>query len=124
MDIVPFPVSTSDDAKAAGYAEFNRQPTLCVDIPDGGFTISAKTSEGKRITFAFMPYRNGGAPQCVDVCYHDNGTFRHHYGNDLPTFDAIHIGETGEPAVPLQFDTRKQPFKPGIVCILMETRAQ
>lgn len=58
---------TRDEAVAQGYAKFNNGPHLCVDIPNGGFTISARTSEGKLITFAFCPYADNGPPQCVDV---------------------------------------------------------
>jgi hypothetical protein len=110
---------------ADGYAEFNNMPHLAVDVPDGdGMTITARTSEGKRITFSFLPYRKGGAPQCVDICYHDNGTARIKEGVGNPTFDVILMGETEARAVPTQYDTRKQPFKPGIVCVLMETKEE
>jgi hypothetical protein len=67
FNVVPRPPVTPDDAKSAGYAVFTAT-RRCGRHPDGAFTISAKTSEGKRITFAFQPYRNGGPPQCVDVC--------------------------------------------------------
>lgn len=50
-----------------GFENFNSYPHLCVDVPNGGFTISAKTEAGDRITFSFVPYRNGGPPRCVDV---------------------------------------------------------
>jgi hypothetical protein len=113
---------TEDGAKAAGYATFNRNDTLCVDVPDGGFTISAKTSEGKRITFSFQPYRNGGPAQCVDVCYHDSGMTREKQGDILPLFNAVLFGETAKKHAPIQHDTREQPFKPHIVCVLMDGR--
>ena len=122
MDIIPFPPVTPSDAVAAGYAEFNYQPHLCIDVPDGGFTITTRTSEGKRVTFAFQPYKSGGAPQCVDITFHDNGTTRFNGNRELPTFDAILFGQTDAPAVPFQYDSRKQPFKPGIVCVLMDGR--
>jgi hypothetical protein len=118
--IIPFPPVTPDDAEAAGYAQFNRNPHLCIDLPDGGFTITAKTSEGKRITFAFQPYKNGGPPQCVDIQYHDNGTTREFNGQTLATFDAILFGQTDARAVPIQLDTRQAKYKPGIVCVLMD----
>ena len=118
---------TADEVKTGAlaydhYAEFNRNPTLAVDIPDGGFTITVKTSEGKRMTFAFQPYNNGGPPQCVDVCYHDSGKTREFNGETLPIFDTILFGQTGTPAVPIQHDTRKADFKPGIVCVLMDNK--
>ena len=127
LNVVPFPPVTGDDAESAGYAKFNGVPTLCVDVPDGGFTISAKTSEGKRITFSFMPYRTAGPPGCVDIAYHDNGTSDRFNDKDLPTFDVLMFGRTAarepgkhEPNNRFQLDTRKEPFKPGIVCVLMD----
>jgi hypothetical protein len=56
-----------------GYARFNDGYHLCVDVPDGSSTISVRTSEGKQITFAFMPYSKDGAPQCVDIQHHHDG---------------------------------------------------
>lgn len=110
---------------ADGYAEFNGVPHLAVDIPDGdGFTITAKTSEGKRITFSFMPYRKDGPPQCVDVQYHDNGTSHAKNGVEIPDFDVVLFGETAARAVPTQYDSRKQPFRPGIVCVLMDNKEE
>lgn len=53
-----------------GFANFNRNPHLCVEVPDGNFTISCRTSTGELITFAFVPYRTGEAAQCVDVQRH------------------------------------------------------
>lgn len=55
----------------AGFARFNQGQHLCVDIPDGHFTISVKTSEGRQITFAFVPYKEGKPARCIDI--HDNG---------------------------------------------------
>ena len=80
---------TGEQAKADGYAEFNGYPHLCVDVPDGGFTISAKTSEGKRVTFSFQPYRSGGPAQCVDICYHDSGKIRMNGDWKLPLSTVI-----------------------------------
>lgn len=116
-------ICTAEEAKAYGYAEFNGVPHLAVDVPDGdGFTITAKTSEGKRITFSFMPYRDGGPPQCVDIMYHDNGTIRlDRAAEKMPTFDVLLFGQTKPgPAYIDQYDSREQDFKPGIVCVLMD----
>ena len=60
----------ADDVEAAGFAKFNGGSHLCVDIPDGHFTISCKTSEGKKVTFAFVPYTEAGPGQCVDIQRH------------------------------------------------------
>jgi len=68
---------TSVQARAKGYAIFNgnmHEPGatghLAVDLPDGWSTITARTSAGERITFAFMSYKNEGPPQCVDIVHH------------------------------------------------------
>ena len=115
LNVVPFPPVVPADAVSAGYAEFNRNPHLCVDVPDGGFTITAKTSEGKRITFAFQPYKSGGAPQCVDVQYHDGEQGVTRNGDPWPVFDVIGFdGKDG-------FDTRKAN-KIGIACVLMDNK--
>jgi hypothetical protein len=115
----------TENAVAAGYAEFNRVPTLAVDVPDGGFTISAKTSEGKRITFSFMPYRNGGPPQCVDVCYHDGGDEPNVNKEITPHFDVIGFGGGPNRKTGTLWDTRAMTKAAGesqraaIACILM-----
>ena len=64
----------ADEAKNAGYAKFNSRDHLAVDIPNNGCTITCRTSDGKKITFAFCPYEENGVPQCVDIQYHDSGT--------------------------------------------------
>lgn len=51
-DITQLPVMTAADAESIGFARFNDVPTLPIDIPDGNFTISAKTTDGRRITFS------------------------------------------------------------------------
>ena len=107
--------------------------TLAVDIPDGGFTITAKTSEGKRITFAFQPYTNGGPPQCVDVCYHDGDKALNCNSEMLPVFDVIGFGSSPSKEGKLggrhhDFDTRRmskeagESRKIGILCVLMDKK--
>ena len=113
-------------AEKAGYAEFNVCPHLAVDIPNEGFTITAKTSEGRRITFSFLPYKNGGPPRCVDIQYHDGDQALNCNSEPHPIFDAIGFGS--QPFAPKQFgfDTRRQTKEAGenrkvsIVCVLMD----
>lgn len=64
------PVTELPAMQAMGYAKFNKNPHLCVVVPDGGLTISCKTSEGELVTFAFQPYKTGGPAQCVDILHH------------------------------------------------------
>lgn len=56
------------DAEEQGFKTFNKRAIhLCVDIPDGWSTVTCRLSNGKRVTFAFVPYEHEGVPQCVDV---------------------------------------------------------
>ena len=115
-------VHPHDKVEAEGYATFNGFEHLCVDVPDGGFTISAKTSEGKRITFSFLPYKSGGPAQCVDICYHDGKRGTTANDAECPVFDVICFGETnGSKAQRFQYDSREKGNHPtGIVCVLMD----
>lgn len=83
---------TPEGAKAAGFAEFNGGNHLCLDVPDDNFTVSCRTSEGRRITFAFLPYKKGGAPQAVDIQYHDSPVLIEHSDTVLPAQSFIGFG--------------------------------
>ncbi len=105
------------DATAQGFATFNEVPTLCVEIPDGNSTVSFKLSDGRRLTVAFLPYADGGVPQCADICYHDNGTTGLTPNKTrVPTFDVIAFGG-GKTVV----DTRTAgpAARPSILTVLM-----
>lgn len=79
-----------EQVKAAGFAEFNSYPHLCVEVPDGGFTITARTTTGKRVTFSFIPNMKGGPAGCVDVQYHDSPAPKvRNAGHDIPTMHSI-----------------------------------
>ena len=58
-------------AEERGFKGYNSGPHLCVDVPDGHFTITCINSEGKKVTFAFCP--NAGPQainpghQCIDI---------------------------------------------------------
>jgi hypothetical protein len=73
----------------SGFASYNDCPHLCVDVPDGFFTISARLSDGRRITFAFAPYEKDSAAQCVDIHYHDSCKFVHSGKRGIPIQDVI-----------------------------------
>lgn len=114
------PIMTRADAESIGFAIFNHVPTLPIDIPDGGFTISAKTSEGLRVTFYFGPYRTGGPPRFIDIQYQDSGMAVP--GGDVspvPVFDMLTIAEKGIH----RYDSRKADIseKPSIAVVLLET---
>jgi hypothetical protein len=117
-DITQLPVMTASDAEAVGFARFNDVPTLPVDIPDGNFTISARTSDGRRITFFFGEYQRGAPPSFIDVQYHDYGSvIPNANGGTSPTFDMLTIGMGGRHA----YDSRAHPAdeKPSIAVILL-----
>jgi hypothetical protein len=71
MEVKTF--ATEEEAQAAGYATFNHCTHYAIDVPDGISTVTLKTSEGKRLTIALLPYNHGAAPQCADISYHDSG---------------------------------------------------
>lgn len=117
-DIATLPVMTAADATSIGFARFNDVPTLPIDVPDGNFTISARTSDGRRITFFFGEYQRGAPPSFVDIQYHDQGaTIPNANGGRSPIFGMLTIGLVGRQA----FDTRKLPDndKPSIAVILL-----
>ncbi|HEX7783439.1 MAG TPA: hypothetical protein VF509_11595 [Sphingobium sp.] len=116
-DITSLPVMTARDAQAIGFAVFNAVPTLPIDIPDGGFTLSAKTSEGRRITFYFGPYVTGGPARFVDIQYDAGATVPDARGAPTPVFDMFTIGHGDARA----YDSRsEEPIgKPSIAAILL-----
>jgi hypothetical protein len=83
---------SADDAMKQGFAMFNGGKHLCVDVPDDSFTVSCRTSEGRRITFAFLPYRKDGPPQAVDIQYHDSPVLIEHSDTVLPAQSFIGFG--------------------------------
>ena len=122
-DITTLPIMSASDAESIGFARFNDVPTLPVDIPDGNFTISAKTSDGRRITFFFGEYRHGSPPSFVDIQYHDHGTrILNANGGTSPTFDMLTIGTGGRHV----FDSRGLEIsdKPSIAVILIGEATQ
>ncbi|MGH7745392.1 MAG: hypothetical protein ACREQ5_11460, partial [Candidatus Dormibacteria bacterium] len=66
---------SSIDAAARGFKTFNpAYRHVCVDVPDEGMTVSARMTDGKRVTFNFFPSAaSGDAPaaggpiECVDI---------------------------------------------------------
>lgn len=116
-DITRLPIMTAADAESIGFARFNDVPTLPIDIPDGNFTITAKTSDGRSITFFFGEYRRGAPPSFVDVQYHDGATIPNANGGRSPVFEMLTIGLGGRQL----FDSRKLDLadKPSIAVVLL-----
>ena len=119
MNPAPFPVMTAADAEAIGFARFNECPHLVVDVPDGGFTVTTRTTEGNRTTLYFGPSRQGGPATFIDIQYHDAGaTIPDGRGEPSPVFDMLTIGRGGYNA----YDSRDAVTgdKPSIAVILLE----
>ena len=105
-DIIQLPVMTARDAESIGFARFNDVPTFPIDLPDGNFTISARTSDGRRITFFFGEYQRAAPPSFVDIQFHDDGTtIPNANGGISPSFDMLTIGQGGRHA----YDSRRHP---------------
>jgi len=107
-------IMNEPEAQAMGYATFGDVDTACIEVPDSekGFVISARTSEGKRLTFAFLPYKEGGPPQCVDIVYHDSPKPK---VEGYPTFDVLAFGKG-----PTAFDSRKSKIPVTVASILLD----
>lgn len=122
-DITDLPVMRAAVAAAIGFAHFNDVPHKTIDIPDGGFTLTTKTSDGNRVTFYFGPYETGGPPAFIDIQYHDRGsTISNANGGTSPTFDCFAITRGGTHVV----DSRKleEGKKPSILVLLLERLAR
>ena len=65
-DITDLPVMSRADAVSLSFAGFNDVPHKAIDVPDGAFTITAKTSENRRVTFCFMGKSYDGPARVVD----------------------------------------------------------
>ncbi len=121
-DIRDLPVMTEADAKALGFSGFNNVPHKAIDLPDGPFTITVKTSDGRRATFCFMPNGDGPA-RFVDIQFHDRGTsIPNANGGQMPTFNTFCITKGGRHIV----DTRAltEDIKPSIMVLLLDTAVE
>jgi hypothetical protein len=121
-DITTLPIMTASDVEKIGFARFNDVPTLPIDVPDGNFTISARTSDGRRITFFFGENRRGSPAGFVDIQYQDSGaTVPNANGCRSPIFDMLTIARQGRHP----YDTRLTPAdRPSIAVILREPLAE
>lgn len=121
-DITDLPVMTQADAISIGFAGFNDVPHKPIDIPDGAFTITARTSDGRRVTFCFLPDRDNSPAGFVDIQYHDSGSaISNANGGQSPTFNAFGIGRGGRHIL----DSRPLPEadRPSILVLLLDRAA-
>lgn len=118
-DIRDLPVMTEADARALGFAGFNDVPHKVIELPDSAFTISVKTTDGRRATFCFMNYGDGPA-RFVDIQYHDRGsTIPNGNGGQSPTFNSFCITKGGRHIVDSRALT--EDIKPSIMVLLLDT---
>ena len=83
--------ASAKDAQDKGFAVFNTSfQHLCVDVPDSNFTITAKTPDGKKVTFAFLMYQDGHG--CVDIHHQHDGESVKNGSEDLPIQNVIVFG--------------------------------
>ena len=88
-------------------------------MPDGAFTITAKTSEGRRVTFCFLEKTYGGPPRFIDIQFHDRGTTIPNADNGVsPTFNAFAITRGGR----FVADSRPldEDIKPSILVLMLD----
>ena len=57
----------ASEAEKNGFAEFNKGTHLLVDVPSEG-TISVRTPDGKKVTFAFIALND--TTQSIDILEH------------------------------------------------------
>ena len=77
-----------EHAEKRGFAVFNPGTHLCVDVPNGHYTVSCRLSNGKRVTFAFVPYTENGPADCIDI--------HHKTGRPITGHDRINDGAIGQ----------------------------
>jgi hypothetical protein len=103
--------------KPEKYAIFNHCPHLAVDVPAGYFTITARTADGKRFTFAFLPKGKDGrdGTMCVDVKFHDAPNMEHKDGDRA--LNGMHV--VGFTTGHNTFDTRTQDKTTTLLTVLV-----
>jgi hypothetical protein len=84
----------------SGFAGYNQCPHFLIDIPDGFATISARLSDGRRVTFAFTPYEENAPAQAVDILYHDSSEFVVNGKRKVPMQSVILFDRGHKPAMP------------------------
>lgn len=66
LDFGDLSVMTKADAEAIGFVVCNDVPHKVIDLPDNDSTISAKTSDGRRVTFNLQLHEPGGTARFVE----------------------------------------------------------
>lgn len=122
-DISDLPIMSLADAQSIGFAGFNDVPHKPIDVPDGAFTITTKTSDGRRTTFSFQPYDADGAARFCDIQFHDRGsTIPNANGGQSPTFNMFAITRGGRHIVDSRALT--EDIKPSILVLLLDRETE
>lgn len=88
-------------------------------VPPPTHTITAKTSENRRVTFCFMGKSYDGPARFVDIQFHDRGTTIPNASDGVsPTFNAFAVTGRGRHVT----DSRPldEAHKPSILVLLMD----
>lgn len=68
------------EAEKFGFAGFNQNPHLCIELTDEPITLTVKTKAGAKVTFAFV----AGEAQCFDIQHHNGGKTVRNGSRDVP----------------------------------------
>jgi len=109
---------TREQAKKFGFAGFNDSPHLCVVVPDGGLTISCRTTTGDLVTISFCPYKTGGPPRCIDIQHHNAPIKKVDDGRELPAQQLVVHGNGT-----MMFDSRKSDKPVTLTTLLLEKQS-
>lgn len=118
--------SNIGEAASMGYATFNPGTHVCIDVPDGDTTFSFRTSTGKLVTVDFVPYEEGGVPQCIDIKEHHRDPDRFVKGdmsaNDHYTQDVVVFGKGPTCYRNVSYDVRENDErpKPTLITLLID----
>lgn len=121
LDITDLPVMSLTDAVSLGFAGY-KDVHKPIDVPDGAFTIAAKTTDGRRVSFCFLSDSNDGPARFVAIKFHDRGTTITNTRNVVsPTFDAFALTSEGRHVIDSR--TLEEAQKPSILVLLMDEAA-
>lgn len=115
---------SAKQAEQLGYPHYNNCPHLLVDVPDGGYTLACRTSEGYRVSVCFVPYRTGGPPQCVDIeQHHGDPAQQIPNGEYLLSVQDVRVFGPGPDRYAYRRDERSADRKesPTKVCLILHT---
>lgn len=81
-----------EQAEEIGHAVFNSCDHICIDLPDATTTLSVRSPDGNKVTFAFVQRCDGKGHQCVDIQHHTPEAFTTQGDRNLPIQSALFLG--------------------------------